>query len=158
MVPQHGQFSLHTMLEGPWLHKRAFPTPIVQPLEECQGSSPLRGHGSWLMCEVALNVKTGVLCIQVSILENVSQFKCKMTMLWLCMGYFNPSWTRCEFSSWVSGVYYTLRAASAQNNSKNRCQNFGILLAFFAEYNINYFSKLPKSKKFLLLTRILLTA
>ena len=53
--------------------------------------------------------------------------------------------------------YHTLRAASAQNNSKNRCQKFGILLAFFAEYNINYFSKLPKSKKFLLLTRILLT-
>ena len=52
--------------------------------------------------------------------------------------------------------YRTLRAASAQNNSKNRCQMFGILLAFFAEYNINYFSKLPKSKKFLLLTIILL--
>ena len=34
---------------------------------------------------------------------------------------------------------------------------FGLLLAFFAEYNINYFSKLPKSKNFLLLTRILLT-
>jgi hypothetical protein len=37
-------------------------------------------------------------------------------------------------------------------------KKFGILLAFFAEYNINYFSKLMKSKKFLLLTRILLTA
>jgi hypothetical protein len=36
-------------------------------------------------------------------------------------------------------------------------KKFGILLAFFAEYNINYFSKLPKSKKFLLLIRILLT-
>ena len=30
-------------------------------------------------------------------------------------------------------------------------------MAFFAEYEINYFSKLPKSKKFLLLTRALLT-
>jgi hypothetical protein len=36
-------------------------------------------------------------------------------------------------------------------------ENFGKLLAFFAEYNINYFSRLLKSKKFLLLTRILLT-
>ena len=53
--------------------------------------------------------------------------------------------------------YRTLRAASAQNNSKIHAEIFGILLAFFAEYNINYFSKLPKSKKFLLLTRILLT-
>ena len=34
---------------------------------------------------------------------------------------------------------------------------FGILLTFFTEYEINYFSKLPKSKKFLLLTRVLLT-
>ena len=28
--PQHGSFSLHTMLEGPWLHKTAFPTPMVR--------------------------------------------------------------------------------------------------------------------------------
>ena len=34
---------------------------------------------------------------------------------------------------------------------------FGILLVIFAEYNINYFSKLSKSKDFLLLTIILLT-
>jgi hypothetical protein len=27
MVPQHGPFSLHTMLEGPWLHKTAFQHP-----------------------------------------------------------------------------------------------------------------------------------
>jgi hypothetical protein len=27
MVPQYGPFSLHTMLEGPWLHRMAFPTP-----------------------------------------------------------------------------------------------------------------------------------
>jgi hypothetical protein len=25
MVPQHGLFSLHTMLDGPWLHKTTFP-------------------------------------------------------------------------------------------------------------------------------------
>ena len=51
-------------------------------------------------------------------------------------------------------VYRSLIAGSAQNNSKNKCLKFGILLAFFAEYN--FFSKLPKSKKLLLLTRILL--
>ena len=54
MVPQHGPLSLHTMLEGPWLPKTAFPTPMVRPLDESQGSSPLQGHGSWVVCEVAL--------------------------------------------------------------------------------------------------------
>ena len=54
MVPQHGPFSLHTMLEGPWLHITAFPTHMVRPLDESQGSSPLQGHSSWLMCAVAL--------------------------------------------------------------------------------------------------------
>ena len=54
MVPQHSSFSLHTMLEGPRLHNMAFPTPMVRPLDESQGSSPLQGHGSWLVCEVAL--------------------------------------------------------------------------------------------------------
>ena len=53
MIPQHGPFSLQTMLEGPWLPKTAFPTSIVQPLDESQGSSPLQGHGSWLVCKVA---------------------------------------------------------------------------------------------------------
>ena len=52
MVPQHGPFSLHTMLEGPWLPKTLFPTPMVRPLDESQGSSPLQSHGSWLVCEV----------------------------------------------------------------------------------------------------------
>ena len=42
------------MLEGPRLREMAFPTPMVWPLDESQGSSPLEGHGSWLMCEVAL--------------------------------------------------------------------------------------------------------
>ena len=56
MIPQHGPFSLHPMLDGPWLHKTAFPTPMVRPLDESQGSSPLQGHGSWLMCEVALSL------------------------------------------------------------------------------------------------------
>ena len=55
MVPQHGPFSLHTMLEGPRLHITAFSTHMVRPLDESQGSSRLQGHGSWLMCEVALN-------------------------------------------------------------------------------------------------------
>ena len=55
MVPQHGPFSLHTMLEGPRLHITAFPTLMVWPLDESQGSTPLQGHGSWLMCEVALS-------------------------------------------------------------------------------------------------------
>ena len=52
--PSTCPFSLHTMLEGPWLDKTAFPTPMVWPLDESQGSSPLQGHGSWLMCEVAM--------------------------------------------------------------------------------------------------------
>jgi hypothetical protein len=56
MVPQHGPFSLHTMLEGPSLHITAFPTHMVRPLDESQGCSPLQGHGSWLMCEVALRL------------------------------------------------------------------------------------------------------
>ena len=60
MVSQHGPFSLHTMLEGPWLHKMAFPTHMVRPLDESQGSSPLQGHGSWLMCEVALRSNSKV--------------------------------------------------------------------------------------------------
>ena len=28
---------------------------MVWPLDESQGSLPLQGHGSWLMCEVALS-------------------------------------------------------------------------------------------------------
>jgi hypothetical protein len=28
---------------------------MVRPLDESHGSSPLQGHGSWLMCEVALS-------------------------------------------------------------------------------------------------------
>jgi hypothetical protein len=28
---------------------------MVRPLDESQGSSPLQGRGSWLMCEVALS-------------------------------------------------------------------------------------------------------
>jgi hypothetical protein len=28
---------------------------MVWPMDESQGSSPLQGHGSWLMCEVALS-------------------------------------------------------------------------------------------------------
>ena len=36
------------------VHETAFPTPIVRPLDESQGSSPLQDHGSWLVCEVAL--------------------------------------------------------------------------------------------------------
>ena len=34
----------------------AFPTPMVRPLDESQGFSPLQGHGSWLVCEVALRL------------------------------------------------------------------------------------------------------
>ena len=56
MVPQHGSFSLHTILEDPGLYKMAFPTSTVQPLDESQGSSPSQGHGYWLMCEAALTV------------------------------------------------------------------------------------------------------
>ena len=31
---------------------------MVRPLDESQGSSPSQGHGSWLMCEVALSVQS----------------------------------------------------------------------------------------------------
>ena len=30
---------------------------MVRPLDESQGPSPLQGHGSWLMCEVALSME-----------------------------------------------------------------------------------------------------
>ena len=46
------------------------------------------------------------------------------------------------------GEYRTLGATSAKKNPKIDAKKFGILLAFFAAYNINYFSKLPKSKNF----------
>ena len=71
MVPQHGPFSLHTMLEGPWLHIMAFPTPMVWPLDESQGSSPLQGHGSWLMCEVALSLH---MIAKHGIIQHISNF------------------------------------------------------------------------------------
>ena len=32
---------------------------MVWPLDESQESSPLQGHGSWLMCEVAISVALG---------------------------------------------------------------------------------------------------
>ena len=47
MVPQHGPFSLHTILEGPSLHQMAF--PMIRPLDDSQGPSPFRGHGPWLV-------------------------------------------------------------------------------------------------------------
>jgi hypothetical protein len=56
----------------------------------------------------------------------------------------------------IAQAYRTLGAASAQNNSKNKCRKFWNIIGIFAEY-IFFFSKLPKSKNFLLLTRILLT-
>ena len=56
MVLQHGPFSFHTMREGPWLHKTTFPTPMVQPLDEIEGSLPLQGPAFWLVCEVALSL------------------------------------------------------------------------------------------------------
>ena len=33
---------------------------MVRPLDESRGSSPLRGHGTWLVCEVALGMVTQV--------------------------------------------------------------------------------------------------
>ena len=51
-VPQHGPFSLHTMLEGPWLHKTAFPTPMVRPLDESRGPSPLPRSQSRLLAQL----------------------------------------------------------------------------------------------------------
>ena len=40
----HSHFTL--CLRARDLHKTAFPTPMVQPLDESQGSSPLQSHGS----------------------------------------------------------------------------------------------------------------
>ena len=35
---------------------------MVRPWEESHGPSPLQGHGSWLVCEVALStIKHGIL-------------------------------------------------------------------------------------------------
>ena len=37
---------------------------MVRPLDESKWSSPLQGHGSWLMCEVALSwVAVTLLCL-----------------------------------------------------------------------------------------------
>ena len=33
---------------------------MVRPLDESQWSSPLQGHGSWLVCEVAQNQQGGM--------------------------------------------------------------------------------------------------
>ena len=44
MVLQPGPFSLHTMLECPRLPKMAFPTLMVRPFNESEGSSPLQGE------------------------------------------------------------------------------------------------------------------
>src|ERR1700737_1213860 len=42
------------MFEDPAPHKMGSPTPMVWPLDESQRPSPFHGHGSWLVCEVAL--------------------------------------------------------------------------------------------------------
>ena len=57
MIPQHGPIHshFHTILEDPWLHKMAIPTPMVWPLDESQQPSPLHGHNPSLMCEVLLD-------------------------------------------------------------------------------------------------------
>ena len=36
---------------------------MVRPLDESQGSSPLQGHGSWLVCEVAFKPIALYLCL-----------------------------------------------------------------------------------------------
>ena len=55
------------MLEGPWLHKMAFPTQLVRPLDESQGSSPLQGHNSWIMCEVVLSNEFQIIACPTSL-------------------------------------------------------------------------------------------
>ena len=43
---------------GPVTTFNGFPkTPMIRPLDESQGSSPIQGRGSWLMCEVALRIE-----------------------------------------------------------------------------------------------------
>ena len=54
LVPQHGPFSVHTMLEGLWLPKTAFSTPMVRLLDESQGPHHYKVTALGL-CEVALN-------------------------------------------------------------------------------------------------------
>ena len=44
--------------------------------------------------------------------------------------------------------YHTLRAASAQNNSKNRCQKFGILLNFWPNTILIIFQICQKVRNF----------
>jgi hypothetical protein len=69
------------MLESPQLHKMAFPTPMVRPLDESQGPSPLQGHGSWLMCEVPLNHLMGPHSIDVG-----SQAEQTVRSQWINLG------------------------------------------------------------------------
>ncbi len=42
------------MFEDPAPHQMGSPTPMVRPLDDSQRPSPFHGHGSWLVCEVAL--------------------------------------------------------------------------------------------------------
>ena len=45
---------LHTTLEGPWPHSMILESVLGQPLDTAFGLSQFHGHGSWLVCEVAL--------------------------------------------------------------------------------------------------------
>ena len=103
MVPQHGTFSLHTMLEGPWLHKTAFPTPMVRPLDESQGSSPLQGHGSWLMCEMALNTTYFTNLVNQ---RKETIFRFWIHHLWQYMISSDWNWTPCNINLWTLKAHW----------------------------------------------------
>jgi hypothetical protein len=45
---------LHTTLEGPWPHYMIMEVSLEGPLHTSFGLSQFHGHGSWLVCEVAL--------------------------------------------------------------------------------------------------------
>ena len=47
--------------------KMGSPTPMVRPLDDSQRPSPFHGHGSWLVCEVALRIILGFFLIKVVI-------------------------------------------------------------------------------------------
>jgi hypothetical protein len=58
------------MFEDPSPHKMGSPTPMVWPLDDSQRPSPFHGHGSWLVCEVALSHTASSLF--TSLLDEVS--------------------------------------------------------------------------------------
>ena len=51
-------------------------SPMVRPLNESQGPSPLQGHGFWLVCEVALTSVQNLVHGSQLVQENVVMVVC----------------------------------------------------------------------------------